>query len=82
MQLKQNSLPVAFDLFLIGFGVIVAQLGNYVIAISYNIDLWWQVVQEIDKSPFNLILAYVALVGGIIIAGAGFILLFTRDKNS
>lgn len=76
-----HSMPLAFTIGLSAVGIGVFQMSFYIISISYNTDLWWQVLETIDKSPYNLVLAYVMMAVSIAMIGAGILLSFTRDKK-
>jgi len=76
-----HSMPLVFTIGLSAVGIGVFQMAYYIISISYNVDLWWQVIEVIDKSPFNLVLAYVMMAISIAMIVSGILLSFTRDKK-
>lgn len=81
MPIRPHGMPASFGLYMITLGVIILTLSAFIIQISFDVDLWWQVVESIDKSPYFLLYAYAMLLGSFIFIGAGIIILLKKDKN-
>ena len=80
-QLSKNPFPLSFTLGMTFLGFAIAQLSYFIISISLDSELWWNVIQTINISSINLVLAYIMFIVGLTIMATGFLLTATRDRN-
>lgn len=81
IQEKRNTLSVTIAGIITAFGIINFPTHFYVIELSRDIDLWYQMIAVSPFSPFIIILIYVLLGIDLIIIMAGFLLIKHAHKE-
>ena len=81
LRINQNPFPLVFTISLTFIGFAITQLSYFIISISRHPDLWWSVINTVEISTINLILAYIMFIVGLVLMATGIVLTATRDRK-
>ena len=77
-----HAIPFQVGFKFIIFPIFVLLLCSFVIRVSQNEQLWWQVINYIDMSQFILIIAWVMVAVCVYFIAIGITILITKDKKT
>lgn len=81
MKYPIHSMPVEWGLQTIVYQTIVILLCVFIIKISEHIDLWHQVLEEINVSWIMVLVAWTMLIVSIVYIAVGITVVVLRDKK-
>lgn len=74
--------PPMFGAIQFTIGVLVLTQSYFIIQISQFKDLWWQVINSIGLTPWNLIISYIMIGFALWQISAGVLTMIKSDKNA
>lgn len=74
--------PPMFGAIQFTVGILVLTQSYFIIQISQTKDLWWQVINTIGLTPWNLIISYVMIGFALWQMSVGILTMIKSDKNA
>lgn len=81
IKYKKHGMPYSYGTILIFLGVCTFIMSNFIISVSHDNYLWWQVIKSVDQSPLILVLAYMMIFPEFAFIGVGAFIIITKDRT-